>query len=115
MLDQIASRLAQRQLDAYNAKDLESFLACYTDDCEAFMLASGERRFRGKEPMRAIYGRLFTDHPHLFCELKSRSTMGRFAIDEEYLTGYADGSTRRATAIYETAGELICRIWFVTP
>ena len=28
-----AARAAQRQLDAYNARDLEAFLAVYSDDC----------------------------------------------------------------------------------
>ncbi len=113
--DAAAAALAQRQLEAYNAQDLEAFLACYADDCEAFLLASGARRFHGKAAMRAIYGPLFAANPALVCHLRSRSTMGCFVFDEEYLTGYADGATKRATAIYETAGELIRRIWFVAP
>jgi len=36
--------LVQRQIDAYNARDLERFVDAYTDDVEVF-------RFPGTEPM----------------------------------------------------------------
>ena len=110
-----AAAAAQRQLDAYNAQDLDAFLACYATDCEALLLATGERRCRGHAEMRRIYGALFANNPRLECRLKSRSTMGRFVFDEEELQGYADGSTRRAMAIYEVDEGLIRKIWFVAP
>ena len=34
----LPAALAQRQLDAYNAHDLEAFLACYAYDVEVYEL-----------------------------------------------------------------------------
>ena len=104
--------LAQRQLEAYNAKDVERFAACYADDVEAFELPAGTLLFRGREALRVRYARLFAANPNLHCRLTARITEGAFVIDQEELTGRADGGGARAVAIYQVEGGRIRRIWF---
>lgn len=112
--------LAQRQLDAYNAHDIDAFAACYTEDVEAFLLPTSERLFAGRDALIARYGPYFkAQRPH--AALTGRRVLGDMAIDFEQVV-LADGSTLAAWALYQvqtTAVEkgeqesLIRRIWFV--
>lgn len=104
--------LAQRQLDAYNAHDLEAFVACYTDDVEVRDLRAGTLLMQGREAMRARYGPMF-QRPTLHAALMNRTVMGDdVAIDEERVRGLRDDEVH-AVAIYERRGDLIARVWFV--
>ena len=38
-----SERVVQAQLDAYNARDLDAWLATYREDAEQFMLHAGSR------------------------------------------------------------------------
>ncbi|MEM8883067.1 MAG: nuclear transport factor 2 family protein [Planctomycetota bacterium] len=102
---------AQAQLDAYNARDLEAFLACYTEDVEVFDLPGTEAKLQGREAMRPVYGRMFDATPDLHCELVARLCHDRFVIDQEYVTGRAEPV--RAVATYEVIDGLIRRVWFL--
>ncbi len=108
-----AELLAQRQLDAYNARDIESFLACYAPDVEIFDQPTGERTLHGREAMRERYTGFFAGNPGLHCRLLNRIAEGVFAIDHEHVTGLADGRELHAVAIYEIADELIAKVWFI--
>jgi uncharacterized protein (TIGR02246 family) len=76
----------ERQLQAYNARDLEAFLAAYADDC-VIVDAAGTPLMQGKEAMRERYGRLFADSPQLHSTLRSRVRVGSHVFDEEHVTG----------------------------
>ena len=103
--------LAQRQLDAYNAHDIDAFAACYTEDVEAFLLPTSERLFAGRAALTARYGPYFeAQRPH--AELTGRRVLGDMAIDFEEVV-LADGSTLAAWALYQVERGLIRRIWFV--
>ncbi len=104
--------LAQRQLDAYNAGDIDAFVACYAADVEVFDLHSGERRMHGTEQLRARYGALFEANPDQHAELLGRIVQGATAVDHERVTGRASGGVVFAVAIYQVEDELIRRVWF---
>lgn len=109
----LARQAAQSQLDAYNAHDIDAFVACYHPEVELFDLESGERRGRGRDEMRETYGPLFAHHPDLHATVTTRSIVGNFAFDHELVVGLTDEPIQ-AMAIYEVdeAG-LITRVWFV--
>jgi hypothetical protein len=110
--DTTPQALAQRQLEAYNAQDVERFAACYADDVEAFELPAGTLLFRGRDVMRARYARLFAANPRLHCRLTGRIVEGDFVVDHEELSGRADGGSARAVAIYQVEAGRIRRVWF---
>ena len=85
--ESLAEYAAQRQLDAYNDKDIDAFLDCYTDDIELTHQHSGEVFCKGKVEMRAIYGSMFNRCPDLLCIIVKRIVCGEFAIDEELVNG----------------------------
>ena len=105
--------LAQRQLDAYNARDLEAFLACYAEDCVVSAHPSGDTMLEGREAMRVRYGRLFAEHPDLHCTLLARVEHDVFAIDHEHVVGIKPNAIVYAVAMYEVREGLIQRVWFL--
>lgn len=107
------TELAQRQLDAYNARDLEAFLACYHPEVEVRSFPAGTLRMAGRDAMRERYGRLFESAPDLHAALVSRTALAGVAIDTEAVTGLREGATVEAIAIYELEDDLIRRVWFV--
>ena len=76
----------QEQLDAYNARDLERFLACYAPDA-LVEDATGRHIMRDREAMRAAYGELFAASPALRAEVPTRIRAGNVVVDEERVTG----------------------------
>ncbi|QJR37919.1 nuclear transport factor 2 family protein [Gemmatimonas groenlandica] len=76
----------QEQVDAYNARDLERFLACYATDV-VIENAAGDRLVAGEAAMREMYGALFANSPSLSAEVRSQFTTGEFTVLEEYCSG----------------------------
>ena len=103
--------VVQRQLEAYNAHDIDAFLATYSPDIEVFTLG-GERQSQGLDAMRARYGKMFKDVPQLHCDISRRIVQGNVVVDHEHLTGLPNGGTVDAIAIYEVRRGKIRRVWF---
>ena len=74
------------QLAAYNARDLDSFLAAYAPDA-VVEDAGGQPMMTGHAGLRAVYGPLFAESPALRAEVRTRIRVGEFVIDEEHVTG----------------------------
>ena len=103
--------VVQRQLEAYNAHDIDAFLATYSPDIELFTLG-GDRRSQGLDAMRARYGKVFKAAPELHCDITHRIAQGKIVIDHEHLTGLPNGGSVDAIAIYEVRDGKIRRVWF---
>lgn len=109
---EIARRAAQAQLDAYNAQDIDAFVACYTEGVEVFDLKTGERSGQGREWMRAAYAEMFARYPDCRAQVTTRSVVGNVVFDHELVTGR--GEPLIVMAIYEVDPDgLIARVWFV--
>ena len=103
--------LVQRQLNAYNARDLEAFLEPYADDVELYDYKTGKLLGKGKESMRKDYA-FFKQVPELHCEIKARIVQGNVIIDKEYVTGFG-GPAVEATAIYHIENNKIRKVYFI--
>lgn len=103
---------AQRQLDAYNARDLERFIAEYTDDVQVFDLGASEPIIVGKAAFAARYRDHRFNLPELHAKLVYRMVIGDKVIDQEHVTG-VPGGPMEVAAIYEVTGRGISKVWFV--
>jgi uncharacterized protein (TIGR02246 family) len=103
--------IVQRQVDAYNAHNLDAFLGFYKPDAAYVRQADNSVLFAGREAMREAYGALFQQHPAVHVEIANRIVLGRFVIDLEYITGRTDVAEMRIVAIYEVADDLIQKVW----
>jgi imidazolonepropionase-like amidohydrolase len=101
--------LAQQQLNAYNAHDLEAFLAPYAEDVEIYMFA-GKLQMKGKADMRKAY-QFVTTTPKLYCRLVNRIVEGNMVIDQEEVWGFGDTPVT-AVAMYIIEGGKIAKVYF---
>lgn len=107
--------VVQRQLDAFNAHDLATFLPLFDDDVVIFDLVNGTEVLRGIDAFRDRYAAVFRDRSLVQAELAGRLTLGRFVIDRERLTDGDDHPPEDALAIYEVAADVVTRMWFIEP
>lgn len=101
----------QRQLDAYNARDLERFLAEYSDDVRVFRPPDPQPVLSGKQAFGEHYARHRFNLPDLHARLLDRMVAGRIVVDREEVTGVPDGPLA-AVAVYEVADGRIRTVWF---
>ena len=105
--------VVQRQLDAYNARDLARFVAEYTEDVQVFRLPDPQPASIGRAALAAHYRDNRFNLPDLHAELVNRMVFGNKVIDQEIVTGLPTG-TMHAAAIYEVTPEGISKVWFVS-
>jgi hypothetical protein len=105
--------VVQRQLDAFNARDLDALLATYAEDAEMFqhpmkLLASGEAAFRERYTARF-------QEPNLYASLLSRTVMGHIVVDhEEVRRTFPEGAGKiRLMMIYEVQHGKIVKAWSI--
>jgi imidazolonepropionase-like amidohydrolase len=110
LIDSSPAALVQRQLNAYNRRDLESFLESYSEDVEIYD-SPNEQQLKGKVSMRESYRVLFEKSPQLHCELVNRIALGDTVVDQERVTGL-QGKTVEAIAIYTIKDGKISRVTF---
>lgn len=103
--------LAQQQLNAYNARNIDAFLDAYSEDVEVYGFPA-DLKFTGKSKMRTMYGELFARSPGLHCKLVNRMVLGNTVIDEESVSGIQEAPVR-AVAIYTVENEKIARVVFI--
>lgn len=79
--------IIQRQLDTYNDRDIDSFMALFSDDVQLYNQADGKLLADGKVAVRKLYTNLFEKSPKLHSELMNRMVLGNTVIDHERITG----------------------------
>jgi len=102
--------LAQRQLNAYNFRNIDAFLEPYADDVEIYNYPD-KLQFKGKETMRKEYSEMFEKIPNLHCELVERIVQGNIVIDKERVQ-FGDTFVE-AVAIYHIDNGKIKKVYFI--
>jgi len=105
--------VVQRQLDAYNARDISAWLATYAEDARQFdhpatLLAHGSAQLRERISARF-------KEPNLHAKLIKRIVMGHIVIDHEEVTRtFPDGKGKiELIAIFEVRHGKIATAWFI--
>ena len=93
--------VVRRQLDAYNARDLDGWLETYAEDARQYefpakLLATGHAEIRTRTASRL-------QEPNIHAELLQRAVMGNIVIDHEnVIRTFPEGPGRiEVTCIYE--------------
>ena len=104
--------LVQRQLDAYNAKNIDGWLSTYAADAKQFNL-QGECLASGHEEMRKRIAVRF-EEPDLNARLLSRIVMENVVVDHELvIRNFPEGKGEiEMLCIYEIASGLIQKASF---
>jgi putative hydrolase of HD superfamily len=105
--------VVQRQLDAYNAHDIDAWLATYALDATQYeypnkLLAEGHDVIRERMTLRF-------QEPNLHAHLQSRKVIGNTVIDHEFVTRtFPEGPGQvERVAIYHVVAGLIETTTFI--
>ena len=105
------AHLVQRQLDVYNARDLQAFIACYSDDVQVYRPPAADAAMTGSAALAAFYAEHRSNLPHLHAELLNRMVLGNKVVDHERVSGVREQPVEAAFD-YEADGAQIRRVWF---
>lgn len=107
------AEVIQRQLDAYNNRDIEAFMTNFTEDSE-FYLHPSTLLAKGLDGIRARHVERFKES-NLHGALLHRIVVGNSVVNQERVTRTFPEGTGEvdAIAIYEVAGNKIAKAWFV--
>jgi hypothetical protein len=96
----------RRQVETFNAHDLEAYLACYREDALVYGVSAGPP-LSGRDELRAHYAKRLAD-PGIHCEVIETITWpGGWLLARERITGSA--GVTEATAMFEVRDGAIAR------
>ena len=106
--------VVQRQLDAFNLRDVDALLAVYAEDAQLFehpstLLATGSAELRERYRVRF-------QEPNLHAVLLKRIVAGAIVVDHEKVTRtFPEGPGEvELVMIYEVKAGRIARAWSIT-
>lgn len=102
--------VVQRQLEAYNARDLERFIAQYSDNVRLYRPPVPEPAIIGKKALREFYATQRFNHAGLHAELLRRTVVGNKVIDHQRISGVRERPFEVAM-VFEVGGGLIQQAW----
>jgi hypothetical protein len=108
------TEVVRKQLEAYNAKDIDAFMSCWAEDAQ-FLTFPSELLAQGAQEIRERHLVRFME-PNLFGQLISRMNVGNLVVDREVVTRtFPEGPGRvDVIGIYEVEGGKITKAWFKT-
>ena len=105
-----------RQLEAYNAHDVEAFAAAYAEDVELYDFPAALREPKGREGLKTFYAQRFKDNPNLHANAKDQMLSGPYVIHREKVTGLVDRKDPlEVVVVYLVKDGLIRKVWFMRP
>lgn len=103
--------LVSRQLELYNAHDLEGFCSCYADNVELRNMGQAGVLANSKNELRELYAKKFSN-PALKAKIANRIVKGNYVIDHEVVEGVGD-KPLEVVAIYKVEGDVILSVLFI--
>lgn len=96
-------QVVQAQLEAYNARDIEAFMATFDASASLWNFGETEPIASGADALRTIYQRVFDQSPNLNSTVINRTVIGSKVIDYEVIVGRSstDNSPMHLVMIYE--------------
>jgi len=102
----------QKQVEAYNNRDLERFIACHSQAVRLFNFPKEYPFCSDHLQLRNIYKDIFDQSPKLHSKIINRIVMKNTVIDHELITGRKDAEPFELIAIYEIHDGLISKAFF---
>ena len=104
-------QVVQKQLDAYNKRDIKAFMATMSTEVALYNFSDGQQLANGYEAVEKLYTELFKNSPKLHSELTNRIVLGHQVIDHESITGrQGNDQAIELVVIYEVKNEKIYKI-----
>lgn len=108
--------LVQKQLEAYNERDIDPFMAVFHEEISLWELNASSPSVSGFEAVKEVYNDLFEASPELHSEVVNRSTIGKKVLDYELVTGIrGSDETMTLIMVYEIKGGKIWKATAIRP
>ncbi len=104
------SKIVQKQVDSYNAGDLDAFVNCYSENVVVRRFPA-DTLYVGHEKMRKNYSSLSPENKVYNVEVVKRIIIGNKIIDQEKVTG--NGKVQMQVALYEVNNGKISSMTFI--
>lgn len=102
--------LVQAQLEAYNQRDLATFVAQFSDDVCIYRPPATAPVIQGKAAFRDFYQNERFNLPNLHAEIVSRMVVGNKVVDHERISGIRDAPFE-VMVVFEVSDGLIQAMW----
>ena len=101
--------IVQRQVNAYNARNIEAFMETYSVDLKLYQWP--DRLWLSDwDKARETYASIFEDVPEIHAEILDRMVVGSYVVDRERVTGGSDNKVHNFIVIYEVKDSLIVTV-----
>ncbi len=108
-----AQGIVQRQMEAYNRRDADTFCSFMTPDIVTRLYETDEILSSGIVETRELYRKRFAENPNLHMTVQVRMVNDNVVVDRELITGFDGGITIEAIVIHELRDGLIWRSSFI--
>ena len=102
--------LVQAQLEAYNQRDITTFVAQFSDDVCIYRPPATAPVIQGKAAFRDFYQNERFNLPNLHAEIVSRMVVGNKVVDHERISGIRD-EPFEVMVVFEVNNGLIQAMW----
>ncbi|MEM6186064.1 nuclear transport factor 2 family protein [Shewanella vaxholmensis] len=102
--------LVQAQLEAYNQRDLATFVAQFSDDVCIYRPPATAPVIQGKAAFSDYYQNERFNLPNLHAEIVSRMVVGNKVVDHERISGIRD-EPFEVMVVFEVSDGLIQTMW----
>jgi hypothetical protein len=103
-------KIVQNQVEAFNARNLNEFAACYSEDVVVSNFPN-EILYKSNKTLKNNYERFYSNTPEVQVAVVKRIRIGNTVIDEELVT--IEGKTHQQAAIYKINNGLISSMTFI--
>jgi imidazolonepropionase-like amidohydrolase len=103
--------LVQQQVNGYNLRNIEAFLAPYSDSITVYG-ADGKLLMKGIQEVRQEYAKYFNKVPDIHCQIVNRMVLGNTVVDQEKLTS-ATRKPSEGIAVYKIEHGKIVTVHFI--
>lgn len=104
--------VVDRHFEAYNAHDLDAYMATFSESAEVFRHPGAEPAMRGRQAIAEFYGQHRFSIPELRADLLHRIVVNATVVDHERVWGL-QAMPVDAVMAYDVADGLIQRVWIV--
>lgn len=104
--------IVQKQLRAYNSRNIEKFINCFADDVKVYNFPD-KMLYEGKDKLKKNYELLFKNTPDLNANLLERSVTGNRVMDIVKITRVRGAKAFKANIMYEVEDGLITKMYFI--
>ncbi|MCL1091222.1 nuclear transport factor 2 family protein [Shewanella profunda] len=102
--------LVQAQLEAYNQRDLATFVAQFSDEVCIYRPPATEPVIQGKAAFSDFYQNERFNLPNLHAEIVSRMVVGNKVVDHERISGIKEHPFE-VMMVFEVSDGLIQNMW----